>query len=91
MPAVRGEGDMHGGKGGDEMVFRRANGSLGGVGAVLVGRNMLKSNVLGDEEAESCAKVSLSKIKWVKGNDLEEKKRQTLRLCERQRHKPEQS
>ena len=25
MPTVRGEGNMHGGKGGDEMVFRRAN------------------------------------------------------------------
>jgi hypothetical protein len=50
MPAIRGEGNMHGGKGGDEMVFRRANGSLGGVGAVLVGRNMLKLNMLGDEE-----------------------------------------
>jgi hypothetical protein len=45
-----GEGNMHGGKGGDEMVFCRANGSLGGVGAVLVGRNMLKRNSLEDEE-----------------------------------------
>jgi hypothetical protein len=34
----------------DEVVFCRANGSLSGVGAVLVGRNMLKLNVLGDEE-----------------------------------------
>jgi hypothetical protein len=50
MPAIGGEGNMHGGKGGDEVVFCRANGSLGGVGAVLVGRNMLKLNVLGDEE-----------------------------------------
>jgi hypothetical protein len=53
MPAIGREGNMHRCKGGDEVFFCRANGSLGGVGAVLVGRNMLKLNVWETKKAES--------------------------------------
>ncbi len=50
MPAIRGERTMHRCKGRDEVVFCRANGSLGGISAVLVRGNMLKCDILGDEE-----------------------------------------
>ena len=50
MPAIRGERTMHRCKGRDEVVFCRANGSLGGISAVLVWGDMLKFYILGDEE-----------------------------------------
>ncbi len=43
MPAVRGEGDVSGGEGGNEMIFGGPDPSLRGVGAMVGGRDMLES------------------------------------------------
>ena len=43
MPAVRGEGDVSGGEGGDKMIFGCPDPSLRGIGAVVGGRDMLES------------------------------------------------
>ena len=50
MPAIGGERKVHRGKSRDEMVFSRANRSLGGISAVLVWGDMLKFYILRDEE-----------------------------------------
>ena len=50
MPAIGGERKVHRGKSRDEMVFSRANRSLGGISAVLVWGDMLKFDILRDEE-----------------------------------------
>ena len=42
MPAVRGEGDVSGGKGGNEMVLCGPDCSFRGVGAVVCGRDVLE-------------------------------------------------
>ena len=43
MPTVRGEGDVSGGEGGNQMIFCGPDPSLHGVGAVVGGRDMLES------------------------------------------------
>ena len=42
MPAVRGEGDVSGGEGGNKVIFGGPDPSLRGVGAVVGGRDMLE-------------------------------------------------
>jgi hypothetical protein len=44
MPTVRGEGDVSGGDGGDEMVLGGPDLSLRGIGAMVGGRDMLESD-----------------------------------------------
>ena len=50
MPAIGGKRKVHSGKSRDEMVFSRANRSLGWISAVLVWGDMLKFYILRDEE-----------------------------------------
>ncbi len=42
MPTVRGEGDVSGGEGRNEMIFGGSDPSLRGIGAVVGGRDMLE-------------------------------------------------
>jgi hypothetical protein len=42
VPTVRGEGDVSGGEGGNQMIFCGPDPSLRGVGAVVGGRDMLE-------------------------------------------------
>jgi hypothetical protein len=46
MPAVRGEGDVSGGEGGNEMVLGGPDPSLRGIGAVVGGRDMSLCSVV---------------------------------------------
>ena len=44
MPTVRGEGDVSGGEGRNEMIFGGPDPSLRGIGAVVGGRDMLEGD-----------------------------------------------